>query len=334
MICIQLIDRFRYGGAERVALTYLQSLNSMSDIRSVIWALKDPERNAEENVRLFSNHFVMFFSLLKQIYLSDTTFFCHTTRSLIICSLLKFLFRNKIKIIYIRHFQYTSVTQKILKRIRFLIDKAILITPAEETVAIKLFSQKLHYINNYIVVDKEEGCDGLHIEIQKWANNRKIIAFAGAMKKGKHPVHLLELSKYLGTEDYCYLFIGDGPERKEVEAFHQANKDFLHNAVFYCGFQNDVISFLKMADSFFFTSWNNYEMMPMVLLEALTANCKCFAYKMEVNKYILPEEHLFDFRKFDAIANAIRGKKIKQIPNKFDSDYGIMQLGKLLSSLK
>jgi hypothetical protein len=217
--------------------------------------------------------------------------------------------------------------------LRHFIDKAILITPAEKKIAEQIFSKKLHYINNYITSDSIDD-NRLHKDINLWANNRKIIAFAGGMKKGKHPVHLLELSKILGTEEYCYLYIGDGPERECVASFQEENKDFLQGAVFYCGFQNDVISILKNVHYFFFTSWNHYEMMPMVLLEALEAKCLCFAYNMEVNKHILPLEHLFDFKDFNSIAEAIRGQRIKPIPNPFNSQYGIKHLSNLLNSIR
>ena len=54
-------------------------------------------------------------------------------------------------------------------------------------------------------------------------------------------------------------------------------------------------------------------MMPMVLLEALEANCLCIAYNMKVNKYILPDENLFEFKDYASIAEAIRNMSIKEL---------------------
>lgn len=329
MICIHLLDRYRYGGAERVALTYQQTLSECLGIKSAVYAIQDFERGPEKDVYLFRNHLRMLFRLFKLIFDSKSIFFCHTTKTLFICCLLKVLFHKKVKIIYIRHFQYTQLTRIIMSILGLFVNKAVLITPAERSVAERLFSGKLHYINNYIncdVVNENE----LNEKIQIWSENRKIIAFAGGMKKGKNAVHLLELSTVLGTRDYCYLFIGDGPEREAVKTFHETNKEYLQNAVFYCGFQNDVISILKTANYFFFPSWNSYEMMPMVLLEAMTAKCICFAYNMKINSYILPGENLFDFKDFNSIAESIRNKRLKLIQNPFDLHYGKSKLSDLL----
>ncbi len=331
MICIHLLDRFRYGGAERVALTYQDTLNEMKGVYSFVYAIKDPERENEKNVILFKNYVIMFFNLLKKIIKKECLFFCHTTKTIMICCLLKIFFFNRVKIIYVRHFQYTSLTKTIFMVLRVFIRKAVLITPAERDTAEKIFPGKLFYISNYI--DHEMMQDNvLNEKIRNWSGKRKIIAFAGGMKKGKNSVHLLELAKVLGTKDYCYLYIGDGPEREEVQRFHERNKTLLEGAVYYCGFQNDVISILNGVQFFFFPSWNNYEMMPMVLLEAMEANCLCIAYNMNVNKFILPQENLFEFKDYGKIAEAVRNRKIKRIQNPFDAQYGKDQLIKLIQS--
>jgi len=332
LICIHLLDRFRYGGAERVALAYQDTLNEMKGIISFVYAIMDPERKSERNVYLFKNHLIMFFHLLIKIRKSGYLFFCHTTKTIFVCCLLKIFFLNKVNIIYVRHFQYTRLTKIIFTFLSVFIKKAVLITPAEKNIAEKIFSDKVYYINNYINHEMIKE-NSLKEKIRSWSEGRNIVAFAGGMKKGKNSVHLLELAKVLGTKEYCYLYIGDGPEREEVQRFHESNKTFLEKAVFYCGFQNDVISILNGVHFFFFPSWNNYEMMPMVLLEALEANCLCIAYNMKVNKYILPDENLFEFKDYASIAEAIRNMSIKRVKNPFDAQYGKEKLEKLIKSV-
>lgn len=331
MICIHLLDRFRYGGAERVALTYQDTLNEMKGVYSFVYAIKDPERENEKNVILFKNHLIMFFNLLLKIIKKECLFFCHTTKTILICCLLKLIFYNRVKIIYVRHFQYTRLTKIIFSILRIFIKKAVLITPAEKNIAENIFLDKVYYVNNYINHKKIQENE-LKENIRLWSEGRKIIAFAGGMKKGKNSVHLLELAKELGTKDYCYLYIGDGPEREDVQRFHDTNKVFLEGAVYYCGFQKDVISILSGVQFFFFPSWNTYEMMPMVLLEAMEANCLCIAYNMNVNKYILPEENLFAYKDYGSIAQAVRSMKIKKIQNPFNAQYGKEKLEKLIQS--
>jgi len=332
LICIHLLDCFRYGGAERVALAYQNTLNEMEGNISFVYAIIDPERKSESNVFLFKNHLAMFFHLLKKIRKSGYLFFCHTTKTTFICCLLKIFFYNNVDIIYVRHFQYTRITKIIFSLLRIFIRKAILITPAEKNIAEKIFKDKVYYVNNYINHEKFQENE-LKEKIRLWSEGRKIIAFAGGMKKGKNAVHLLELAKVLGTKDYCYLYIGDGPESEKVKQFHESNKTFFERAIFYCGFQNDVISILNGVNFFFFPSWNNYEMMPMVLLEALEANCLCIAYNMKVNKYILPDENLFEYKDYASIAEAVRKVKIKRIKNPFDMQYGKEKLEKLIRSI-
>lgn len=330
LICIHLLDRFRYGGAERVALSYQDTLNEMKGIISFVYAIMDPERKSEKNVYLFKNHLTMFFHLLKKMRKSRFLFFTHTTKTILICCLLKIFFYNKVNIIYVRHFQYTRLTKIIFRLLSVFIKKAVLITPAEKNIAEKIFLDKVYYVNNYINHEMIQE-SRLKEKITLWSEGRKIVAFAGGMKKGKNSVHLLELAKVLGIKDYCYLYIGDGPEREEVQLFHDRDKTFFEGAVFYCGFQNNVISILNGVNFFFFPSWNNYEMMPMVLLEALEANCLCVAYNMKVNRYILPDENLFEFKDYTSIAEAVRNMKIKRIPNPFDAQYGKEKLEKLIT---
>lgn len=332
MICIHLLDRFRYGGAERVAIAYQDTLNEIKGILSFVYAIKDSERKSEKNVYLFKNHFTMFIRLLKKIRNSELLLFCHTTKTVLICCILKIFFFKKVNIIYIRHFQYTRLTKIIFRFLSIFIRKAVLITPAEKDIAEKIFRDKVFYINNYINYGMIQE-NILKDEIRLWSEGRKIIAFAGGMKKGKNSVHLLELAEVLGTKDYCYLYIGDGPEREEVQRFHEDKKDFFDGSVYYCGFQNNVISILNGVQFFFFPSWNNYEMMPMVLLEALSANCLCIAYNMEVNKHILPQENLFEFRAYENIAEAVRKIKIQRVKNPFDMQYGKDKLEKLIKSV-
>lgn len=326
---IQLLDRFRYGGAERVALCYLAAFPR--GLKNEIFANQDPQRAAEPGVKLFPNHAHILLAIVKAAFQNQTVLVCHTSRNLIISSLAKILLWGRIHIVYVRHFQYTPNMIRLLKVLRYFVDKAILITPAERATATQLFGQKLVFVNNFIVHDPSSHSD-LSIQIQSWSKGRKVVAFAGAIKEGKYAEHVLELALQLGYEDYCYLIIGDGmhmPRIHEILAQHEGLKDH----VMLTGFRNDVPALLMNAHYFFFPSWNQYEMMPMVLLEALSAGCLAFAYDLEVNKEILPPENLFHFQDFKEIAKAIRYGTLVRNSNPYDDNYGKQKLSELIGSL-
>jgi len=53
----------------------------------------------------------------------------------------------------------------------------------------------------------------------------------------------------------------------------------------YHGFTKNVIDVLRNNDLLIYTAYNNYEMAPMILLEAELAGTKVAAYQSDVNKY-------------------------------------------------
>lgn len=327
MTVFQLLDKYWYGGAEKVAHTYHSVLSKDYDARII--AVKGDVRSASDGVELLKSFFAVFELLKNHIKQSQSVLITHTTRTLIISCILKLLYWNKVKIIHVRHFQYTIFILTLLFALRMFIAKEILINRKEQCKATFIFGSKVAYIHNFIV-GKPRSDVGL--KINEWANGREIIAFAGAFKEGKNPNHMIKLAKYLDTKRFAFLVIGDGPG---MSLFHKEMiEDPNYKEKFYLtGFCNDVESLLCEAKYLFFPSWNNYEMNPMVLLEAMAAGCYCIAYDMEVNKELLPSENLFGNSDFASIAESIRCNKLLKVPLKYDFNYGMETLSALFASI-
>lgn len=328
---VQILDGYRYGGAEGVALSYSSTLDYLG-VKNEILAYDVKQRPASGSVRLFSGRLRQFFGIIARIRQSPTIIFCHTIRGLVMCSLIHCLFANSSQIVFIRHFPFNGKASKLLLVFRYFIHRLFLITPAQEVNARKIFGNKVYHFNNYVIpAIPVASADQLKESVIEFANGRKIIAFCGAMKQGKSPADIISLISKLDTTQFCCVLIGDGPLMQSTkDAFFKLHDP---SAAFFTGYLSSPHQVLQVCDYMFFPSWNNYEMMPMVLLEAIDAGCICFAYNLQVNTYILPASNLFPHQDFDAICHSITNNCLQKIPPIFNESYGLDRMQTFLRSI-
>lgn len=328
MLVFQLLDKYWYGGAEKVALTYHQVLSTNYDAHII--AVEGGGRSADDGVQLLPSFISVFKMLKKNTSCCQSVLIAHTTRTLIICCVLKLLNWKRMNVIHVRHFQYTVAILFVLWVLKVFISKEVLINRKEESKIKFLYGSKVSFIHNFIISNSKRTTES--VAIREWANNREIVAFAGAFKEGKNPNHILRLSKYLDSSRFAFLVIGDGPEMPIFQKEMLEDSDY-KNKFYLTGFCNEVENILYEASYLFFPSWNQYEMNPMVLLEAMAAGCLCIAYDMDVNKELLPPENLFSCGDFYSIAESINSQRLVSVPLKYDFNYGMRALTDLFLSL-
>ncbi|TMP47581.1 glycosyltransferase [Pseudoalteromonas sp. S1688] len=331
MKVIQLLDKFRFGGAERVALTYMSTLDGLG-YQNAIFAIKDNRVSGSPVVRLVHDYLFYFKLMVSQIRKNSerTIFISHSMRSLMLSLICKLFFRKKVKIIFVQHLSYSKRHYYFLRNIGFLIDRFIQITPVVEGEFNSYFSKdKIFYFNNYILPDsysREKGNLALK-SFKAFVMNRKVVAFVGAMKKGKNCSHIIELAKVMRDSDFCFVLIGDGDEfsavKQKVKALNLSN-------VFIAGYQECPLSFLEYTDFLFFSSYKNNEMMPMTILEGMSLGCKVVAYKTEVTSYLLPKENLFDFEDYLSLSKALKDDSILPVKLQYDKSYGDVKMDTLI----
>ena len=135
-------------------------------------------------------------------------------------------------------------------------------------------------MNDYINVN-----DFINVSEQKIAKIKKdysiskndfIIGNVGRLSVEKNQKFILELLKDLkdtSDRNYKCLFIGDGPEKVELQKYIIENK--LENKVIFAGNVSDVWNYLKCMDIFVFPSL--YEGFGMALLEAQASGIRCIS---------------------------------------------------------
>lgn len=327
---IQLLDRFNYGGAERVALTYAKALNTLK-IPNVVFALKSVRATCENHVLLFDNYFQSYSALKRNASNKKIALFCHTTRMLFSACLLKLRRPRSIRIVYIRHFPLKGISALFLKMLGSFVDAIVAVSPVEKSLSAGALGQRRFYINNFLDTPSTNQVAENFGELESFINGRVVVTFCGAMRLGKNPKDLVHLLSRLDKDKFCGLFVGDGVLRKEAE--NLAYELGLKDQVKFLGYRDDVYSILRRSKFYFFTSWNAYELMPMALLEAVSCGCRCIAYDLEVNQYLLPASNVFKLGDFDGIADAINRESIHIVESKFEFEYGTKRINELLRGL-
>jgi len=327
-VIVQILDGYRFGGAERVALTYRRSFTRLH-VENEIFAIDVGDRVGGGDVRLLGNYFRVFLAVFSHACKRHVVCFTHTTRSLYICCIVKVLFPFRIRIVHIRHFPLRGFPAKLIRAVNVLVFRYISIAPRTNCDSPEFDEGKLRYINNYIDdFILNTALNPMLGKIPELVNGRIVLGFSGAMKEGKNPEDVIRVLSLLDTSKYCCLMIGDGPKFKFSKDLSQELGCSDH--VIFCGYQEDVNSFLDFIDYYFFPSWNEYEVMPMALLEAMKHGCICFGYEMDIVRKLLPESNVFKYQQYDVIAAAIACGGMKHSEMKFDAEYGDRELLRLL----
>lgn len=330
MNVIQLLDKYKFGGGERVALTYQSTLNEIM-VNNKILAYKD-DRSADENVYLSNGLFDYIRFLFVSVFSSNenVVLMAHTNKSLVLSCFFKVVFFTKVKVIYIQHLNYDDNRYRILSILQIFISKYIQITPVTKSkLDVFIRKDKVFYLNNYIKLDTYSNAEGdVTKDTLHSINNRKVIAFVGAFREGKNISHVIELIKSLDSKDYYFIIVGDGKERVKIDGVIGCEN------VHYAGYQMNPIKYLERSDYLFFPSYEEGEkfgeMMPMTILEALEVGCKVISYDLTVNKYLLPKENVFEYMDFEGIINALKKGSIKKTENIYNKEYGLTNIKALL----
>lgn len=100
-----------------------------------------------------------------------------------------------------------------------------------------------------------------------FGRNDKIIGHVGRFVEVKNHSFMMEIAKNLieqGYTDYKFVFVGDGPLRKDIE--ERIRKNGMQDNIVILGNRDDVSELYNAFDAFVFPSL--YEGMPMALIEA------------------------------------------------------------------
>jgi glycosyltransferase involved in cell wall biosynthesis len=325
MQVIQLLDRFCFGGGERVALTYQHTFDSLK-LNNVIIAIDGGRTDKLAKIQLVKNYWsylVELLSKIKTVSGGNSCVIAHTNRALVIGLIVKLFFGKKIRLFYVQHLFYPSYKLRLLSFFQNAIERLIQITPITDTLLNQHFlPEKRFYINNYLALESYGSgtqSNGALDEFLHFKGDRQVIAFLGRVTKGKNADHLLTLLKHLPSDKYMGLILGTGEELEDVR--HLAKKWKLTNA-FIAGFQEQPLAFLKNSDYLFFCSSCDEEMMPMAVLEAKALGCKVIGYSFEINEHIIPASNVVQYEDCRSVAQKILNDSIEYQDNVFNEEYG------------
>lgn len=203
----------------------------------------------------------------------------HTQRAAFLVVICKYLFLNKINIIYtphgFRHFQ----KQNMFKIIHLIFEKIILkgidhifILTQEELGFIKKIKFKSYtFLNNVIDIKNYIGTT----KLRKKYNNQKIVINVANIDKIKQVDLFIKIAKKVTSKNKNIFFYWIGKNNSEYKNKIKKNKNII-----FTGYLNKkkIASYLRSCDLFLLTS--KFETFPYVFLEA-----SFFKKKILVNKF-------------------------------------------------
>ena len=148
-------------------------------------------------------------------------------------------------------------------------------------------AQRITRIDNGIDAPKRDPALGASIRAEfKLAANDKLVVQIGRLAKSKRNDLLVEalgfLSKFAATH---VVFVGDGEERAAIAAL--AERQQLSHRIHFAGYRTDISAFLSAADALAISS--DYEGLPIVLLEAMAAQCPIVSTRVGAIADVLTE---------------------------------------------
>jgi len=173
--------------------------------------------------------------------------------------------------------QYGWVARKViyvLERIAYLgADAVVFLSEAEK----EQFKRKMGFLpERHVVIPpgvelrRESGERAVQLREELGLKGKVVIAFVGRLLKVKGVEELVEAAKELPPQA-ALLIVGDGPERKRLEAI--ARELGLSGRIRFTGWRGDVPALLAVSDIFALPSYS--EGLPISLLEAMAAGCAC-----------------------------------------------------------
>ncbi|HEX2862677.1 MAG TPA: glycosyltransferase family 4 protein [Lacunisphaera sp.] len=104
--------------------------------------------------------------------------------------------------------------------------------------------------------------------------DRKVVLFAGKFLPAKQPLALLEAFRQLAPRDFALVFVGDGPERGEIQARAASQTDCVVRLLPFAN-QSEMPSRYALADLFVLPSRGLYETWGLAVNEAMHLGVPC-----------------------------------------------------------
>jgi glycosyltransferase involved in cell wall biosynthesis len=282
---IHLLNSFKHGGGETVALNYSKIMKTLG-IDSIFIG----RSVSEEFSDMLLEYGDIQFNINKSVINKSDYIFVHTNKSLLkLIQYLPIIWRKKKRVLYIQHLNYSNFKFSILsKLINFICTDFIQITPITSIKIKNNIKINTIYLNNFYLNTFNE-TEWIDIKKKKRNvlsidSNATVIMFSAVFKEGKGLRNMLDLVSQiieLHHKKYVFLIVGDGPERDLIQNFKYKDK------LIWTGFVNDVEEYLIASDIYFFPSLFNLEMMPMALIEAINTDKKILSFKTEINNFLL-----------------------------------------------
>lgn len=138
------------------------------------------------------------------------------------------------------------------------------------------------------------------------ANERIVIGMVGNLSYQKNPEFLISILSFLPTKKYLVVFIGDGPNRKNIETL--VHKKRLEESVIFYGQSPDVDKLLNSLDLFVMPS--RFEGLPVSGVEAQVNGIKCiFSDKITPEIRLLPTSEILTLSNIQKWIDVIKNVK-------------------------
>lgn len=135
--------------------------------------------------------------------------------------------------------------------------------------------QEVKILNNAIDCERYRWNKEKRIATRKELNldDQFVVGYVGKLHKQKNPYKIIDVfCEIKKIEDRaCLLFVGDGPERENME--NEVQKKKLQNDVLFLGQRDDANLLMMAMDAFLFPS--SYEGLGLVAIEAQATGLKC-----------------------------------------------------------
>ena len=283
------------GGLEKMFINYDKIIkNKISIIQENSWISKNI--NNGNTIKL--NKLNILFKLYNCIdYHKINIFLCHDKKSLFYLNFLKYIFIEKIIIVFVNH-NHTKIFKTISS------DYSIIITKKMDKYLIKenYNLDKRFIINNFSIRNNRK------IECK---TNIKNIAFIGRLEKRKGCLKMVNQLKNILLSESLYLNIyGDGNEYNEILKFIKDNK--LNNNIKLHNWIDDISECYKNNDLIIVPSL--YEPFGLVIIDAFYYNCPCILSDTTlINNDIIFDE--FNCLTYNINDNLDLEKKIYKLKN-------------------
>lgn len=277
-----LLESNKGGGAESV-VTNLTKISEINKLES-------------RTVFLGNSFFNIFLNLFR--LRNKGSLLIHSLRILIVSS---FFITRKKKKYFFSHFNYNK-PKRILIRILSFRHQIVCVGNVGYNKFLNdgISQNKILLIHNVVINNN-------NFDNPKKSHSKphKEFCWIGSIKNGKNWEHLFPIADCLSNfnQKIVINIYGTGLNSNKLQSMIK-NYTGAKIKFIYHGYTDDVINVLRDNDLLIYTAYNNYEMAPMILLEAELTKTKVAAYRSDVNNHFFKDE-LPDYSNYLAISNLI-----------------------------